>query len=94
MSNSVPGMSFSPLGGILNMMDPAGVGVKGFFQPKPPSIPAMPAAATVADPLVTPAQTTTQNNAALAQGYGSTIITGGQGDTSTPAVQKKQLLGQ
>ncbi len=53
-----------------------------------------------ADPTAPPSLTDpqTRNEAAnnapnAAKGYGSTILTSGAGDTSTPTVAKKQLTG-
>jgi hypothetical protein len=61
-----------------------------FGKPKGPPTPAPPQKPPgLTDPLVRD-QAQTQGPTA---GYASTILTGGQGDTSTPSVAKKTLLG-
>lgn len=61
-----------------------------FGKPKPPATPAPPQKPPgLTDPMV---REGAQTNGPTA-GYASTILTGGQGDTSTPSIAKKTLLG-
>lgn len=64
-----------------------------FGSSKPPPLPPAPAPPTNADPSVQAASEEARANAAAAYGRQSTILTSGQGDTSTPALVKKTLLG-
>ena len=61
-----------------------------------PSVPAQPQAAppSVADPSVQAAAAAQRAQMAQAAGRASTIFTSGQGDTSTPVIGRKTLLGQ
>lgn len=67
----------------------SGGGQQQQWQPLPPQ----PAPPTIADPSVQAAALATQTSAANARGRASTIMTGGQGDTSDVTTLKKQLLG-
>lgn len=61
----------------------------------PPIPPPPPDPATEADPAVRDARIKAKAKAIGAQGYSSTILTGGQGDTSTAnTTGGKALLGQ
>jgi hypothetical protein len=60
---------------------------------KLPSPAAAPAVPSVTDPAVQAAAQSQQAMAAQAAGRTSTILTSGQGDTSTPVIQKSTLLG-
>lgn len=61
-----------------------------FSSPKPPKVTAAP---TATDPNVQAAAAAQRAAAAGAMGRGSTILTSGLGDMSTPALQTKELLG-
>lgn len=64
-----------------------------FSSPKTPDVVTPPPPPTPADPAVQQAARDAQTAAAMAAGRGSTILTGGQGDTSKATVAKKVLLG-
>jgi hypothetical protein len=64
-----------------------------FSSPKQPQVIQSPAAPTPADPSVQLAARDAATAAATAAGRGSTILTGGQGDTSVAPVARKVLLG-
>jgi hypothetical protein len=61
-----------------------------FSTPKPPKIAPAP---TTTDPNVQAAAAAQRAAAASATGRMSTILTSGLGDTSTPMLQTKELLG-
>lgn len=65
-----------------------------FFAPSPPRLPPPPPAPSREDPAVEEARRRQVIAARQARGRAATILTGGQGDTSTPELGKKQLLGQ
>lgn len=64
-----------------------------FSTPKTPAVVAPPVAPTPADSGVQDAARDAATAAATAAGRGSTILTGGLGDTSSPQIGKKALLG-
>jgi len=57
-------------------------------------MPAQAAPPTLADPSIAAAAAALRAQQAQAAGRASTIFTSGQGDTSTPAIGRKTLLGQ
>jgi len=65
-----------------------------FLAPSTPSVPTPPPAPSMADPAVEEARRKQIEAQKRAKGRASTILTGGQGDTTTPELGKKTLLGQ
>lgn len=66
-----------------------------FFAPKVPSVAAPAPPPTMSDPSVAEARRKAiEDSARKARGRASTILTGGQGDTSNAPVAKKSLLGE
>jgi hypothetical protein len=69
--------------------------MSGFFStPKPPPVIMAPPPPTPTDPSVEAAADAQRQAQAQAAGRASTILTSGLGDTSTPTLGKKELLGQ
>jgi len=72
----------------------------GIFSPPPPApyVPPLPAPPppppTPVDPAAERAAAETRARYAAAGGFGSTLLTGGQGVGGMPSVQGKTLLGQ
>lgn len=74
------------------IFDPANF--SGMFNPPgPPAPPAATSAPTISDPSVQAAAQVQATSAAQAAGRSSTILTSGQGDTSTATIKKSTLLG-
>lgn len=65
-----------------------------FSSPKSPPPVVIPPAPTITDPSIQAAAQAQQTASAQAAGRASTVLTSGLGDTSTPAIGKKILLGQ
>lgn len=65
-----------------------------FLSPSIPSAPQNPTPPSMADPAVEEARRKQIEAQKRAKGRSSTILTGGQGDTTAPELGKKQLLGQ
>ncbi len=66
-----------------------------FFAPSPPSPPPPPPPPpTREDPAVEEARRRALAANRRAKGRASTILTGGEGDASTPPIERKSLLGE
>ncbi len=68
--------------------------VTSLFSPKMPAVPALPAAPKMSDPEIEDARRKELLRISQMKGRTSSILTGGQGDTSTAPVQYKTLMGQ
>lgn len=68
--------------------------LSNLLTPKMPAIPAMPAAPKMSDPEIENAKRRELARIAQMKGRSSSILTGGQGDTSAAPVQYKTLMGQ